>query len=120
MAFNSVKILFASVLGVMPDQYEEVQKAWRVAVENGSQDSFLSFLARELGLPEDTFLQRLAAGLNWPYLDLTKLAPENEARMKISTKVAFQYNVLPTAMKDGSVQVVSAFTCAVLTQLPPS
>jgi hypothetical protein len=36
MAFNSVKILFASVLGVMPDQYEEVEKAWRVAVENGS------------------------------------------------------------------------------------
>ena len=105
MAFNSVKILFASVLGVMPDQYEEVQKAWRVAVENGSQDSFLSFLARELGLPEDTFLQRLAAGLNWPYLDLTKLAPENEVRLKISTKVAFQYSVLPTALKDGIVQV---------------
>ena len=105
MAFNSVKILFASVLGVMPDQYEEVQKAWRVAVENGSQDSFLSFLARELGMPEDAFLQRLAAGLNWPYLDLTKLAPENEARLKISTKVAFQYNVLPTSITDGTVQV---------------
>ncbi len=105
MAFNSVKILFASVLGVMPDQYEEVQKAWRVAVENGSQDSFLSFLARELGLPEDTFLQRLAAGLNWPFLELGKLTVETEARNKISTKVAFQYSVLPTAMKDGAVQV---------------
>ncbi len=105
MAFNSVKILFASVLGVMPDQYEEVQKAWRVAVENGSQDSFLSFLARELGLPEDAFLQRLAAGLNWPFLDLSKLAPENEVRLKISTKVAFQYSVLPAALKDGIVQV---------------
>ena len=105
MAFNSVKILFASVLGVMPDQYEEVQKAWRVAVENGSQDSFLSFLARELGLPEDTFLQRLATGLNWPFVELAKTTVENEARGKISTKVAFQYNVLPVTMKDGAVQV---------------
>ncbi|MCO5052494.1 MAG: GspE/PulE family protein [Verrucomicrobiae bacterium] len=106
MAFNSVKVLFASVLGVMPDQYEEVQKAWRIAVENGSQDPFLSFLARELGLSEDIFLQRLAEGLNWPYLELNKLAVENEARGKISTKVAFQYNVLPVAMKDDAVQVV--------------
>ncbi len=105
MAFNSVKILFASVLGVMPDQYEEVQKAWRVAVENGSQDSFLTFMARELGMPEDVFLQRLAAGLNWPFLELNKITVESEARGKISTKVAFQYNVLPTAMKDGAVQV---------------
>ncbi len=106
MAFNSVKILFASVLGVMPDQYEEIQKAWRVAVDNGSQDSFLTFMARELGMPEDVFLQRLASGLNWPYLELSKMAVENEARGKISTKVAFQYNVLPTAMKEGAVQVV--------------
>ncbi len=106
MAFNSVKVLFASVLGVMPDQYEEVQKAWRIAAANGSQDPFLSFLARELGLSEDIFLQRLAEGLNWPYLELNKLAVENEARGKISTKVAFQYNVLPVAMKDDAVQVV--------------
>ena len=105
MAFDSVKVLFASVLGVMPDQYEEVRKAWQVAVDNGSQDSFLSFLARELGMAEDVFLQRLAAGLNWPFLELNKLSVETEARGRISTKVAFQYNVLPTAMRDGAVQV---------------
>ncbi|HEX5220723.1 MAG TPA: ATPase, T2SS/T4P/T4SS family [Verrucomicrobiae bacterium] len=105
MAFDSVKVLFASVLGVMPDQYEEVRKAWQVAVDNGSQDSFLTFLARELGMAEDVFLQRLAAGLNWPFLELNKLSVESEARGRISTKVAFQYNVLPTAMRDGAVQV---------------
>ncbi|MCC6822354.1 MAG: Flp pilus assembly complex ATPase component TadA [Verrucomicrobia subdivision 3 bacterium] len=105
MAFNSVKILFASVLGVMPEQYEEVRKAWSVAVENGSAESFLAFLGRECGMAEDVFLQRLAAGLNWPYVELGKLIIDNEARAKISTKVAFQYNVLPTALKDGSVQI---------------
>ncbi len=105
MAFNSVKILFASVLGVMPEQYDEVRKAWSVAVENGSAESFLAFLGRECGMAEDVFLQRLAAGLNWPYVELGKLIIENEARAKISTKVAFQYNVLPTALKDGAVQI---------------
>ena len=105
MAFNSVKILFASVLGVMPEQYDEVRKAWSVAVDNGSAESFLAFLGRECGLPEDVFLQRLAAGLNWPYVELGKLVIDNEARTKISTKVAFQYNVLPTVMKDGAVQI---------------
>jgi len=105
MAFNSVKILFASVLGVMPEQYDEVRKAWAVAVDNGSAESFLAFLGRECGMAEDIFLQRLAAGLNWPYVELGKLIIENEARAKISTKVAFQYNVLPTVLKDGTVQI---------------
>lgn len=105
MAFNSVKILFASVLGVMPEQYDEVRKAWAVAVENGSTESFLAFLGRECGMAEDVFLQRLAAGLNWPYVELGKLIIENEARAKISTKVAFQYSVLPTTLKEGAVQI---------------
>ena len=105
MAFNSVKILFASVLGVMPEQYDEVRKAWSVAVENGSAESFLAFLGRECGMAEDVFLQRLAAGLNWPYVELGKLIIDNEARAKISTKIAFQYNVLPTTLKEGTVQI---------------
>src|SRR6266704_1292392 len=105
MAFDSVKVLFVSVLGLFPDQYEEVRKAWQVAVANGSQESFLAFLTRELGMAEDVFLQRLATGLNWPFVELGKLSVENEARKKISTKVAFQYSVLPTAVKEGVVQV---------------
>ena len=105
MAFDSVKVLFVSVLGLFPDQYEEVRKAWQVALANGSQESFLAFLTRELGMAEDVFLQRLATGLNWPFVELGKLSVENEARKKISTKVAFQYSVLPTAIKDGVVQV---------------
>src|SRR6185369_3566867 len=105
MAFDSVKVMFLSVLGLLPDQYDELRKAWQVAVENGSQESFLTFLARELGMTDDVFLQRLASGLNWPFVELGKLTIENEARSKISTKVAFQYSVLPTAVKDGIVQI---------------
>jgi type II secretion system protein E len=105
MAFNSVKNLFASVVGVEPAQFDELRQSWQVAADNGSQDSFLTFLCRERGVAEDVFLHRLAEALKWPYVELGKLTVENEARSKISTKVAFQYNVLPVAMKDGTVQV---------------
>jgi type II secretion system protein E len=43
--------------------------------------------------------------LGWPYLELPKLVIANEARNKISTKVAFQYSVLPTAVNNGALQV---------------
>src|SRR5262245_59212037 len=105
MAFNSIKNLFVSVAGATNEQYAELHKAWHAAAESGSQEPFLTFLGRECGLAEDVFLQRLATALNWPFLDLAKLTVENEARNKISTKVAFQYSVLPTAVKDGAVQV---------------
>src|SRR5690349_6938856 len=105
MAFNSVKGLFASVFGATPVEIEELRKAWQVAADNGSQESLIAFLCRERGLAEDVFLQRLAGVLNWPYLDLPKLTVQPEARNKISTKVAFQYNVLPTALNNGTVQV---------------
>ena len=105
MALNSVKSLFASLVGASPDEVGELRKAWQIAVENGSQESLLTFVCRERGLAEDVFLQRLAAALNWPYLELAKLTVQPEARNKISTKVAFQYSVLPTALNNGSVQV---------------
>ena len=71
----------------MPEQYETVRKAWQVAVDNGSTEAFLAFLARECGMAEDVMLQRLATGLNWPFVELGKLTVENEARSKVSTKV---------------------------------
>jgi type II secretion system protein E len=105
MAFSSVKDLFATVVGATPAEVAELRKTWQVAAENGSQESLLGFICRERGLAEDVFLQRLAAALNWPYLELAKLTVQPEARNRISTKVAFQYSVLPTAMNNGAVQV---------------
>ena len=105
MAFNPVKNLFASVLGSTPAELEALRKAWQVAAENGSQESLLAFIGRERGLAEDLFLQRLAAALNWPFLELAKVTVQPEARNRISTKVAFQYSVLPTAVNNGAVQV---------------
>ena len=105
MAFLSLK-QFLSRMGVgSPELFDEWSRAWRVAVESGSQETLLGFISRECGLTEEGFLQRLAQALNWPYLDLPKVTVPAEARNRISTKVAFQYSILPTLVSDGSLQV---------------
>jgi type II secretion system protein E len=105
MAFVSLKDFFARMGLVTIEQFDELTKAWRVAAENGSQETLLAFICRERGIAEDVFLQKLALALNWPFLDLPRLDIPTSARTKISTKVAFQHSVLPTNILDGSVQV---------------
>ncbi len=105
MAFVSFREFVARMGLATPGQFEEWTRAWRVAVQGGSQESLLGFVCRERGLTEDVFLQDLAKALQWPYLDLPKLKVPAEARTRISTKVAFQYSVLPTQVTDGTLQV---------------
>src|SRR4051794_21712459 len=105
MAFASIKSLLARHSLATPQQFEEWSKAWRTTVESGSQDSLLSFIARERGVAEDAFLQELAKALNWSFIDLPKIDVSQEARNRISTKVAFQYTVLPFNFENGQLQV---------------
>jgi type II secretion system protein E len=105
MAFSSAKNLIAAVAETTPGQFDDWRKLWRTAADGGSAEPLLSFVARERGVAEDVFTQRLAATLGWPYLDLPKLAIPTEARNKISTKVAFQYSALPTALENNALQV---------------
>jgi type II secretion system protein E len=106
MAFSPVKNLIATVADATPVQFEDWRTSWRSTVDAGSTEPLLTFVARERGIAEDVFVQKLAAALGWPYLDLPKLSIETEARNKISTKIAFQYSVLPTALENGTLQVV--------------
>src|SRR5262252_10130522 len=105
MAFVSLKEFLSGMGLATPEQFDDWRKAWRIAVEGGSQESLLAFICRERGIAEDVFLQKLAQALNWPYLELPKLEIPTQARNKISTKVAFQHSVLPTNVLDGAVQV---------------
>ncbi len=105
MGLASIKDFVAQVAVITPDQFAEWHKAWRVAVESGSQESLLAFVCRERGLAEDLFLQQMAQALGWPYLDLPKVTVPPEARQKIPTKVAFQYSVLPVQFEKGELQV---------------
>ena len=108
MAFSSVKHLVATVAETSPSQVDDWRKAWRTASDAGAAEPLLTFVARERGVAEDVFLQRLALALGWPYLDLPKLTIETAVRSKISTKVAFQYSVLPTVLENGVLQVVAS------------
>ena len=108
MGFNSVKQLVATVAEAPPAQFDDWRKTWRTAADGGSTESFLTFIARERGISEEIFMQRLAAQLGWPFLDLPKLTVPGEVRKKISTKIAFQYSVLPVGINDGVLQLVAS------------
>ncbi len=105
MAFRSIKDILAKADLVPPEKFHTWRKEWEVAVENGSQETLVEFYAREQGLSEEVFLQRLAEALDWPFLDLRNVTIDNETREKISTKVAFQFNVIPTQYEGGVLQV---------------
>jgi len=105
MKFGSLKNLFAEVALVTADRFDELNKAWRIASESGSPESLLEFICRESGIGEEAFLQQLARVLGWPFLQLKSHTIPTEARNKISTKVAFQYSVLPTNFENHTLQV---------------
>ena len=105
MAFISVKDIFAQGGLATPGQFDQWSAAWRVAAENGSQERILAFFSRERGLSEEVFLQQLAHAFGLPYVDLQQLPVSPEARQKISTKVAFQYFVLPIQFDNGALRV---------------
>ena len=105
MPFISVKDIFAQGGLASHDQFDEWTQAWRVAAESGSQERILAFFSRERGLSEEVFLRQLAHAFGWPYVDLPKLSVSPEARQKISTKVAFQFFVLPIQFENGTLQI---------------
>jgi len=108
MAFSPVRNLVATVAEASPAQFDDWRKSWRAAVDGGSAEPLLTFVARERGVAEDVFIQKLATALGWPYLDLPKLTVENEVRGKLSTKIAFQYFVLPVAINNGVLQIAAS------------
>src|SRR5277367_4594505 len=105
MAIASIKTLLEKHNLATTHQFAEWNKTWRVMAEGGSQETLLAFIAREKGCTEELFLQQLAAALGWPFIDLAKTEVSQEARKRISTKVAFQYFVLPITFDDGRLQV---------------
>src|SRR5437762_4319975 len=108
MPFTSIKNVFAQAALASPDEFSQWLKAWRVAAESGSPEPLLAFFSRERGLSEEQFLQQLGQALGWPFLELPKLTVPPETRQKISTKVAFQYFVLPTHFENGALQVAAS------------
>src|SRR6476660_8636070 len=105
MALKSIKTILAEASLVSPEQFQDWSREWRKAVENGSNESLLAFFAREAGISEEIFLQRLAEKLGWAFIDLPKTAVTAEAQKKITTKVAFQHTVMATKLEGNVLQV---------------
>ena len=116
MAFVSIKNVFARAALATPEQFDAWSRLWRAAVDGGSPEPLIAFMAREAGLTEEVFLEKLAAALEWPFVNLKLLDIPVEARGRISTKVAFQHGVIPTSFADGvlTVAVSNPFDTALL------
>ena len=84
-----------------PAQFSDWSAAWRKSEEAGTAETQLAFFAREGGLTDEQFLQKLAATLHWPFVELPKLTIPPEVRKQVSTKTAFQFSVIPTQIPAG-------------------
>ena len=107
MAYRSLQSILERAALVTPAQFRDWNIAWRAAVDGGSNETQLAFFAREGGQTEEQFLQRLSTALNWPFVELGKLTIEPEVRKRISTKVAFQFSVIPVQVEYGVLQVAT-------------
>ena len=105
MSFVSLNNVFAQAANTSAQQIADWAKAWRVAVEAGTQETLVDFICRESGMSEDHFLGHLATVLKWPFIDLKKTTVPTEARNAISTKVAFQYNAIPIDAQNGTLVI---------------
>lgn len=102
---TSIKNLLAEAELVAADQFDEWSRRWRVAADNGAEETLLGFFSRERGLSEERFLQTLAKTLGWPFIELRSVNVPAEVRKRISTKVAFQYAAIPVRQNGEQLQV---------------
>jgi type II secretion system protein E len=65
----------------------------------------LTFFAREAGLSDDAFLQKLGESLGWPYVELKTVTVPSEVCRRISTKVAFQHFAMPVSVENDVLRV---------------
>ncbi len=104
-AFLSIKDILQGANLASGDEFETWTQQWKTAVEGGAQESMLAFFSREKGLSEEQFLKQLAEALGWPFIDLQALSIGPEIRSRISTKVAFQYGIMPALEEDSVLRV---------------
>lgn len=108
MSYSPIKSVLENAGIITPAQFDRWNSAWRQGIEAGGTEPWLTFFARESGLSEEIFLQKLAAALKLQFVDLAKLSITAEVRKRISTKVAFQFNVMPFADEAGELSVAVA------------
>ena len=116
MAVATLVNLFEEAGLATRDEFAMWLKAWRTSVDSGGTDSMLTFFAREKGLSDDEYLDKLAAMLHWERVDVLHAEVSREASTRISPKVAFQYTVIPVALEEDllTVAVCNPFDMSML------
>ncbi|MFM7215635.1 MAG: GspE/PulE family protein [Verrucomicrobiota bacterium] len=107
MAYRSLQSILERAGLVTPAQFRDWSASWRTSVDAGGTETQLAFFAREAGLTEEQFLQKLSQALDWPFVELGKQTIETEVRKRISTKVAFQYSVFPVEIRNAVLRVAA-------------
>ncbi len=100
MALPSLNLIFQQAALAKEDQLTNWLKEWRVSVDNGSEENLMTFLAREMGVSDEVFTEKLAGALDWPVVNLRDRDIPVSAMERVSTKVAFQYKVFPFDLQD--------------------
>jgi type II secretion system protein E len=119
MIYRPITTILAESELATVEETEHYRQTWRVAVENGSQEGLLEFIAREKGMTDELFLQGLARALDMPFLDLPRMTLPNEVIGRITTKLAFQHLIIPTRIDNGTLEVAvsNPFDAAMLSAL---
>jgi len=77
-------------------------------VKHQEEDKPITDLVIDLGFArDDVFLKALAGVMKIPFVRLSGLAIEKDALERLPTKAVFQYNVIPTAVENGTLRVAT-------------
>jgi len=119
MIYRPITTILAESGLATVEETDHYRQTWRLAVENGSQEGLLEFIAREKGMTDELFLQGLARALDMPFLDLPRMSLPTEVIGRITTKLAFQHLIIPTRVENGTLEVAvsNPFDAAMLSAL---
>ncbi len=85
-----------------PEQVEEL-----LARQRKDNASITEVVAGQGYAKEEVFLEALAKAMNVPFVRIGEVALDQATLEKLPTKAVFQYNVIPYAMENGVLRVVT-------------
>ena len=105
MATTSLINLFEESDLATREEFSLWLKSWKASIDSGATDSMLSFFAREKGVAEDQYLDKVAKAIGLERSDISQVDITREASLKVSPKLAFQYTVMPISLVDDVLTV---------------
>ncbi len=105
MATTSLINLFEESDLATREEFSLWLKSWKASIDSGATDSMLSFFAREKGVAEDQYLDKVAKAIGLERADISQVDITREASLKVSPKLAFQYTVMPISLVDDVLTV---------------